>query len=397
MPSPFVSKCDLQIPHKSASEFIPNQIGSEFDLANRIAQNFTDIERWARRFRKECLPSAGGHIPSLFVASVDASDADKAVADYVCDGTNDHVDINAAIADCAASDAGTGRVLLSAGTFYIAGNITLDSIHLAGMGRGSTWLATVGTQVPFITVSWYATISDLQIFPQGVPSSGAGSTVLDIMNGHYATVRDVSIVGGYTYLVDMTTTFGSPFGTTITGCEFNGNLPTGMGTVRLKTALGDYMRSRLTNCLFEDAPFVCEWKDCVISANTLVGNSPITLGGLRNLFMGNRTTGTVTVTGTDNAVVANYFNEADYTDSGTDTMLGENYSASGAWGGGGGGGGTVEVQDEGVTETAAASIMNFTGAGVTATDAGGGQVDIDIPGSTLDTDRLDALSGMRLP
>lgn len=44
----------------------------------------------------------------------------------------------------------------------------------------------------------------------------------------------------------------------------------------------------------------------------------------------------------------------------------------------GGGGGDVAVEDDGVSIVAAASTLNFTGAGVVVTDAGGGQVDIDI-------------------
>ena len=42
--------------------------------------------------------------------------------------------------------------------------------------------------------------------------------------------------------------------------------------------------------------------------------------------------------------------------------------------------GAVEVQDEGVTEEAAAAILNFTGAGVTVTGDGLGGATIDIPG-----------------
>jgi hypothetical protein len=45
-----------------------------------------------------------------------------------------------------------------------------------------------------------------------------------------------------------------------------------------------------------------------------------------------------------------------------------------------GNGAAIEVQDDAVSVVAAASILNFTGAGVTVTDAGGGQADIDIPG-----------------
>lgn len=44
-----------------------------------------------------------------------------------------------------------------------------------------------------------------------------------------------------------------------------------------------------------------------------------------------------------------------------------------------GGGSGVDIEDEG-TPVATATTLNFTGAGVDATDAGGGTVDVDIPG-----------------
>jgi len=46
---------------------------------------------------------------------------------------------------------------------------------------------------------------------------------------------------------------------------------------------------------------------------------------------------------------------------------------------GGGGGGTIDVEDSG-SLIVSASTLNFTGAGVTATDLGGGVAGIDIPG-----------------
>lgn len=46
---------------------------------------------------------------------------------------------------------------------------------------------------------------------------------------------------------------------------------------------------------------------------------------------------------------------------------------------GGGGPGTIEVEDEGVAVNSA-TTLNFIGAGVTATDAGGGVANITIPG-----------------
>lgn len=45
-----------------------------------------------------------------------------------------------------------------------------------------------------------------------------------------------------------------------------------------------------------------------------------------------------------------------------------------------GGGSGVDVEDEGVSEATGASTLNFIGAGVTAVDAGGGVVDVTIPG-----------------
>jgi len=40
----------------------------------------------------------------------------------------------------------------------------------------------------------------------------------------------------------------------------------------------------------------------------------------------------------------------------------------------------LSIEDEGAEETADASVLNFTGAGVTVTDQGGGEAEIDIPG-----------------
>lgn len=47
-----------------------------------------------------------------------------------------------------------------------------------------------------------------------------------------------------------------------------------------------------------------------------------------------------------------------------------------------GGGGDVAVEDDGTEVLAAASRLNFTGAGVTATDSGSGEVEIAIPGGS---------------
>ena len=56
--------------------------------------------------------------------------------------------------------------------------------------------------------------------------------------------------------------------------------------------------------------------------------------------------------------------------------------------GGGGGAGTIGVEDEGVSVVASATTLNFVGAGVTATDGGGGVATVTIPGGATESTAL---------
>lgn len=74
-------------------------------------------------------------------------------------------------------------------------------------------------------------------------------------------------------------------------------------------------------------------------------------------------------------------------------------SVAGKWvpapaGGAGSGISGVEVQDEGTVVVATATKFNFIGAGVTASDAGGGEVDITIPGGSSSKGQLLLLPGL---
>src|SRR3990167_4258023 len=77
--------------------------------------------------------------PNLIVAASNASGIARAVATYLCDGTADDVDINAAIA---ALPSGGGKVVLSEGTFNIAADVVIatSATKLVGQGRGATVL-----------------------------------------------------------------------------------------------------------------------------------------------------------------------------------------------------------------------------------------------------------------
>jgi len=88
-----------------------------------------------------------GRGATFVVAANDASAASKAQADYLCDGTADDVEIQAAID---ALPAGGGTVKLSEGTFNVADNDAngfcinlIDNLELEGMGVGKTIIKAV--------------------------------------------------------------------------------------------------------------------------------------------------------------------------------------------------------------------------------------------------------------
>jgi hypothetical protein len=91
------------------------------------------IDKW----RNDVVPS-GTRGVGLLVAASNAPTAVKNAADYVCDGTADQVQINAAIAAAAYTDNGGiawGLVQLSGGEFSISAPITMRTgVSLAGVG-----------------------------------------------------------------------------------------------------------------------------------------------------------------------------------------------------------------------------------------------------------------------
>jgi hypothetical protein len=104
-----------------------------------------------------------GQGPTIVVAATGASAAVKAGAQYVCDGTADDVQINAALADLGATG---GTVQLSAGTFTLAATVTIpDNCVLVGMGRAATTITGSGAFTgTLITLSdLYCELSDVKI------------------------------------------------------------------------------------------------------------------------------------------------------------------------------------------------------------------------------------------
>ncbi|BBL67618.1 CARDB domain-containing protein [Methanoculleus chikugoensis] len=133
--------------------------------------------------------------PTTIVAASDSSAADKAAAAYVCDGVNDHVEIQAALNALPSSG---GVVLLSSGTYNCAGiispkagstlkgegesetnlvftrdgrinvdreSVTLDGFHIKGTGysSGVKWLGVVNIRASHAKIHNIAGTADASI------------------------------------------------------------------------------------------------------------------------------------------------------------------------------------------------------------------------------------------
>jgi hypothetical protein len=80
--------------------------------------------------------AGGGATIKYLVAASNAPTATKAIADYVCTGTNDDVQINAAVV--AAFNAGGAKVELSIGDFYVGSYVTpATNVWIEGQGNNT--------------------------------------------------------------------------------------------------------------------------------------------------------------------------------------------------------------------------------------------------------------------
>lgn len=146
MTVPFADKCSLRIPY-------PNAVNDEEHF-----ENYKEISRWADRFQRECMPSGDGTWPFL-VASSEAHEKVKAVADYQCTGTDDHLVINQAIADAgeASGSARAAQIWLSEGRFFVEDELSaakaIFGVAGAGSFRGSVIVVGTALTGPVITTN----------------------------------------------------------------------------------------------------------------------------------------------------------------------------------------------------------------------------------------------------
>ncbi|KKL83236.1 hypothetical protein LCGC14_1976760, partial [marine sediment metagenome] len=127
-----------------------------------------------------------GPIESTFlVAASDARDQIKAVADYVCDGVDDHVEINAAWVAVQALNIGGGRVVLSAGTFLITDGVVVNPDQgepgvMIGAGRGATEIKmSSGSDTSAVRVRAGSTVRDFSIVVDSSATVTRGALEID--------------------------------------------------------------------------------------------------------------------------------------------------------------------------------------------------------------------------
>lgn len=121
----------------------------------------------------------GGTYPAtLTVAAADALVTSKERADYVCDGTNDDVEINAALlvcSDLAWAGAGGGRVLLSEGNFHLG----VDGINPFGTHNNEWANCTLQGQGKRSTVLKHHAPANNNVFGIQVYANGQGVVLAD--------------------------------------------------------------------------------------------------------------------------------------------------------------------------------------------------------------------------
>lgn len=143
---------------------------------------------------------SGKEYATFVVAASNSTDHGKASADYVCDGTADDVEINAALA---AADPGIGAgVLLLEGFYSLAASITLNQFGqgLRGQGFGTYIKAAVGVPgISFAGGANYMSVTRLTVVngSRCIDMSGAGlNPVVDDVSVSAPT--QVGIYGGGT-------------------------------------------------------------------------------------------------------------------------------------------------------------------------------------------------------
>lgn len=172
---------------------------------------------------------ATGRTTTKVVAASNASPTSKAQADYVCDGTGDNVEIQAAIT--AASALGGGKVFLTEGTFST--NVTINcssNVTIEGAGRDATIISSAVAGKAILAEEKVNVRLDHFQVNGNQTALVSGAANICVWSSNYTRIEDV-----YSYSAKEDSLFigkgGSgvvPFGTTVIGFKGNNSSRSGI-------------------------------------------------------------------------------------------------------------------------------------------------------------------------
>lgn len=165
----------------------------------QIQREIAELKRRVERLSVWEGSSASKQYATFVIAASDTTAAGQAKADYICDGTADEVQINAALA--ATTTSTFRRVLLLEGTYTIAATITMvANAVLEGQGEGTLILSSANS-VRFITLASNCRVANMKL--SGASRTGtrgiSGTSVTDVH------IEDLIILTHTLYGIDFDT------------------------------------------------------------------------------------------------------------------------------------------------------------------------------------------------
>jgi len=220
------------------------------------------------------------------------------VAKYICDGTDDDVQIQAAINDVLGAGVG-GVVLLSEGTFELGSGLGIaaaNDVTIAGMGTGATILKITSGQTSSWDVLTLATAANCMIRDLAIDGNKAGQAGAFSFSGividtsTHCLVRDVAVSGLYenaATAVGISITNAGSLNNNIIRCRVF-DLDTGVLNIGVLAGAGGVVEGCRVGYGISVAG-----TDTRVSGNTVVdGGISVFAGGEGTLVQGNAVTGT---------------------------------------------------------------------------------------------------------
>jgi hypothetical protein len=228
---------------------------------------------------------------TLIVAASNASPRSKLGADYVCDGTADEVEINAAIA---ALPAVGGKVVLTEGAFVLASNIIVKSkVVLEGQGYSS--LITFNETIGVTKAIWDGgeIVTDVVIRSLRLLNTSTTTDVSGIELGWAVTPQRVTVENVEADNAKINITCGD--GHTVRSCYVHGITAGGPDRaigIDSKTGGDRATNAKIQGCLIEtchEMGIACDVHGAIVSGNIIVDAAQggtgfaIDVGGATNI------------------------------------------------------------------------------------------------------------------